>query len=81
MHHLIYSGKVPSNIKVKATTLIESSTVIFDSGWKKIRGLHEYYSFRLSRNYRALGKVNSPILVCNHDVYEKKMKTLKKGGN
>ncbi len=78
MSELIFAGQVPTNIKEKAMVLMASEKVHCSSRWKKIRGLHRYFSMRINNNYRVLSTGDSLPIVCNHDVYERKIKTLKR---
>ena len=79
MIDVVYAGQVPSNIREKVTALITSGLVEDTPGWKKIRSLRKSFSFKLSRNYRILCWGGAPLFVCNHDIYERKIRNLRKG--
>lgn len=76
MIELIFAGPVPERLKEKAFLTVHSS---YATGWKKIAGLQSYFSFRLNNNYRILRSENGRVLVCNHDIYEKKIRLIRKG--
>lgn len=72
-------GNCPSRIILKAMILIRS----FQDGnarCKKLSGLRQYSSIRLSSNYRLLLAPSGSVFISSHDDYERKIKQLKKIG-
>ena len=78
MIELNFAGPIPDNVKNRALTVVSSRILRTGTGWKKGSGLKYWYSFRLNSNYRVLRSIEGSIFVSNHDLYEKKIKKLKK---
>ena len=73
-------NNVPQEFLRKAAKIIELFQKGVRHGWKKLVGLkNDFYSFRLSMNYRVLTDGNT-FFVGSHDAYENKIKTVKKHG-
>ncbi len=73
-------GEIPKQLLNKAAKIIELFQKGIRHGWKKLAGLkNEFYSFRLSMNYRLLTDGRT-FFVGSHDAYENKIKTIKKHG-
>jgi hypothetical protein len=73
-------GEIPKQLLNKAAKIIELFQKGIRHGWKKLAGLkNEFYSFRLSMNYRLLTD-GSTFFVGSHDAYENKIKTIKRHG-
>ena len=71
---------IPEQFLNKAAKIIELFQKGIRHGWKKLAGLkNDFYSFRLSMNYRLLTDGNT-FFVGSHDAYENKIKTMKKHG-
>jgi hypothetical protein len=74
-------GEIPKQLLNKAAKIIELFQKGIRHGWKKLAGLkNEFYSFRLSMNYRLLTDGRT-FFVGSHDAYENKIKTIKKHGH
>lgn len=78
MNELIFAGQIPDKLKQKAFLVVSNPALRVGNGWKKINGLRDWFSCRLNDNYRLMRTFGGPYLVCNHDVYERKNKTLKR---
>ena len=73
-------SSIPQELLNKAAKIIELFQKGIRHGWKKLAGLkNDFYSFRLSMNYRVLTD-GSTFFVGSHDAYENKIKTVKKHG-
>ena len=74
-------GEIPKQLLNKAAKIIELFQKGIRHGWKKLAGLkNEFYSFRLSMNYRLLTDGRT-FFVGSHDAYENKIKNLKRFGH
>ena len=78
MSKLLFTAHVPENLKAKAHEISESEDFRIGCGWKKIAGLKDWFSYRLNNNYRLLKDYDGSCIVCNHDVYQKKIRSLKR---
>lgn len=73
-------SSIPQELLNKAAKIIELFQKGVRHGWKKLVGLkNDFYSFRLSMNYRVLTD-GITFFVGSHDAYENKIKTVKKHG-
>jgi len=73
-------GEIPERFLNKAVRIMDLFLKGVRHGWKKLAGLkNEFYSFRLSMNYRLLTDGRA-FFVGNHDAYENKIRTIKKHG-
>lgn len=73
-------SSIPQELLNKAVRIIELFQKGMRHGWKKLAGLkNEFYSFRLSMNYRLMTD-GSTFFVGSHDAYENKIKTIKRHG-
>jgi hypothetical protein len=70
-------GAVPKRIMKKADIIVSSHNLCIGNGWKKITGLQGWFSYRLNNNYRLLRSSDGYQIVCNHDIYQKKIQRLK----
>ena len=74
-------GEIPKQFLNKAVRIIDLFLKGVRHGWKKLSGLkNEFYSFRLSMNYRLLTDGRT-FFVGSHDAYENKIKNLKRFGH
>lgn len=78
MNELIFAGQIPDKLKLKAHSIVSNPALRVGHGWKKISGLRDWFSYRLNDNYRLMRTHSGPFLACNHDLYERKIKTLKR---
>jgi len=78
MIDIVFAGPIPNHIRNKAFFVLDHHTA--QKGWRKIHSLGRYFSFRLNRNYRIIRTADGNFIVCNHDLYEKKIKTIKRKG-
>lgn len=77
MIDILFAGPIPVHIRKKAFFVLEENHI--DAGWRKVSGLKKHFSYRLNRNYRIIKGGNENAIVCNHDLYEKKIKGIKRG--
>jgi len=80
MEKIVLISAVPDNISGKAMRVLKSFGKS-NRGWKKVSGLSNFISYRLSRNYRILMSINGLAFIGNHDDYSLKIKILKKEGS
>ena len=74
-------SSIPQELLNKAAKIIELFLKGVRHGWKKLVGLkNDFYSFRLSMNYRLLTD-GITFFVGSHDSYEKKIETIKRHGH
>jgi len=77
------TGQIPTSLwdKIKSIhRMCESGTPFQFRKWKKISGLKNAFSCRLSRNYRILFVPDWLFFVADHDRYEQKIAILKRAG-
>ena len=79
MEKIVLMSSVPDNISGKAMKVLKSFGHS-NRGWKKVSGLSNFISYRLSRNYRILMSISGLVFIGNHDDYSLKIKILKKEG-
>ncbi len=72
-----YVDDIPDKLKMKARRML-NLIQIGNFRWKKLKSLPKYLAFRLNPNYRILLSDAGLALVCNHDTYARKIKTLKR---
>jgi len=79
MSSLTTLGNCPHWVITKAKSLLndfsQSKRVA-----KKIIGLKNYYSLKISTNYRILLSNTGKVFICSHSRYEKKIHNLKRCG-
>lgn len=80
MNEILFAGSIPNHIKNKAFLILDDNQNFLKDGWKKIRGLKTYFSYRLNKKYRILRQKKGGVLICNHSLYEKEIKNLKQRG-
>lgn len=73
-------GEIPKQLLNKAAKIIELFQKGIRHGWKKLAGLKNYYSYRLSMNYRLLADSKGNFFIGCHDAYSAKIKAVKKCG-
>lgn len=75
-------SSIPQELLDKAARIKELFLKGVRHGWKKLSGLkNDFYSFRLTMNYRLLTDGNGQFFVGCHDAYENKIKNLKRFGH
>lgn len=70
-------GSIPSRIAIKAKAVMAFPPPN-GSGWKKISSSKNCFSFRLNNKFRVLCWRGRDFIVCDHDTYERKIKTIRK---
>lgn len=71
---------IPQQFLNKAAKIIELFLRGMKRKWKKLAGLNNYYSYRLSMNYRLLTDSKGNFFIGCHDAYSAKIKAVKKSG-
>jgi len=71
---------IPEQLLNKAAKIIELFLKGIKRKWKKLSGLKNYYSYRLSMNYRLLADSKGNFFIGCHDAYSAKIKAVKKCG-
>ena len=73
-------SSIPQELLNKAAKIIELFLKGVKRKWKKLSGLNNYYSYRLSMNYRLLADSKGNFFIGCHDAYSAKIKAVKKCG-
>lgn len=79
MNNITIVGKYPEWVKIKAHNIIKTTNKLRSSS-KKLTGLKNYYSIKVSSNYRMLFSDSNNFFLCSHNHYDKKIKNIKRQG-
>lgn len=69
-------GAAPQHIRQKARAVLEGSECLPNAGWKKIKRVRRCYSFKLGKGFRLLWRLGEPVVLCDHDQYVRKIKSM-----
>jgi hypothetical protein len=79
MNKIIVLGRCPNWVLQKAKTLINTAGAKHKIS-KKLAGMKNHYSIKISTNYRVLWTDSGDFFVGKHNHYDRKIKNIKRKG-